>query len=544
MPSLPAELDQRLRDVVGVDPELRPATKPQFGHFQSNVALRLAKEQKRPPRVVAQDIVDKVQLDDLCEPLEIAGPGFINIRLKASVLAKAATTILTDAAHGVTPEEHPQRVVIDYSAPNVAKQMHVGHLRTTIIGDCFNRVLRTLGDTVIAQNHIGDWGTQFGMLVEQVLTEGLDVGTLDLPGAEALYKRANAHFRADPDFADAARLRVVRLQHGDEQTRTIWRQLIAVSMAGFNATYKRLHVLLTDADIAGESSYNDDLPLIAADLEQRGIAVIDDGALVVWVDGYEAPLIVRKGDGGFGYACTDLAAIRRRVGQLHANRIIYVTDARQADHFGQVFEVARMAGYLPDDVEARHVGYGMVLGNDGKPFKTRDGSAATLSYLLDAAEAEATPDVALAAIKYADLSNGLQKDYVFDAERMVQTTGDTGPYLQYAHARICQILRRAEAENLAVETVTVLNEPAEQQLALQLTRFGETVTEVARTLQPHRLCGYLHDLATLYSTFYENCPVLKSEGEVRTSRLALCAATRAVLAEGLDLLGIPAPERM
>lgn len=544
MSSLPALLEQRLRDVVGVDPELRPATKPQFGHFQSNVALRLAKSQGRPPRQVAQSIVDEVRLDDLCEPLEIAGPGFINIRLRREVLAAAATEVLADPAHGVVPLEHPQTVVIDYSAPNVAKQMHVGHLRTTIIGDCFNRVLRAVGDSVIAQNHIGDWGTQFGMLVEQVLTEGLDVTALDLPGAEALYKRANAHFRADADFADAARARVVKLQHGDEQTRAIWHQLIEVSMAGFNVTYRRLHVLLTDDDIAGESSYNDDLPVIAADLEERGIAVVDDGALVVWVEGYDAPLIVRKRDGGFGYACTDLAAIRRRVGQLHADRIIYVTDARQAGHFGQVFAVARMAGYLPESVEARHVGYGMVLGNDGHPFRTRDGSAATLSDLLDAAEAEAAPEVALAAIKYADLSNNLQKDYVFDAERMVQTTGDTGPYLQYAHARICQILRRAEADHLTWDAVTVLQEPAEQQLALQLTRFGETVGDVAETLQPHRLCGYLFELATLYSSFYEQCPVLRSEADVRTSRLALCDATRAVLAEGLDLLGIQAPDRM
>ena len=544
MASLPSIISQRIADVAGIDPELRPATKPQFGHFQSNVALRLAKAEGRPPRQVAQSIVERLDLNDLCEPLEIAGPGFINIRLSARVLAGAASELLADAATGITPSQTPRTVVIDYSAPNVAKQMHVGHLRTTIIGDCFNRVLRAQGHHVIAQNHIGDWGTQFGMLVEQVLAEDLDVTTLDLPAAEALYQRANAHFRAEPAFADAARLRVVALQSGDERTRVIWRQLIDVSMAGFNATYDRLHVLLTDDDIAGESSYNQDLPVIAQDLEERGIAVIDDGALVVWVDGFDAPLIVRKRDGGFGYACTDLAAVRRRVGHLGADRIVYVTDARQAGHFAQMFAVARKAGYLPEGVEARHVGYGMVLGNDGRPFKTRDGSAATLTDLLDAAEQEASPEVALAAIKYADLSNGIQKDYVFDAERMVQTTGDTGPYLQYAHARINQILRRAEAEQISYAGVTVLDEPAEQALALLLTRFGETVAEVSETLQPHRLCGYLFDLATAYSSFYEQCPVLRSEGEVRASRLALCAVTRNVLARGLDLLGIAAPERM
>lgn len=544
MPSLPSIISQRIADVVGIDPELRPATKPQFGHFQSNVALRLAKIEGRPPRDVAQSIVERLDLGDLCEPLEVAGPGFINIRLSAHVLAGAASDLLADPHTGIVQARSPRTVVIDYSAPNVAKQMHVGHLRTTIIGDCFNRVLRAQGHAVVAQNHIGDWGTQFGMLVEQVLVEDLDVTTLDLPAAEALYKRANAHFRSDADFADAARRRVVALQSGDERTREIWRQLIDVSMAGFNATYARLHVLLTDDDIAGESSYNDDLPVIARDLEERGIAVIDDGALVVWVDGFDAPLIVRKRDGGFGYACTDLAAMRRRVGQLHAHRIIYVTDARQGGHFAQMFAVARAAGYLPDDVEARHVGYGMVLGSDGKPFKTRDGSAATLTDLLNAAEREASPEIALAAIKYADLSNGIQKDYVFDAERMVQTTGDTGPYLQYAHARINQILRRAEVEQIGFGGVTVLTEPAEQALALLLTRFGETVAEVAETLQPHRLCGYLFELATAYSTFYEQCPVLRSEGEVRASRLALCAVTRHVLARGLDLLGIEAPERM
>ena len=544
MPSLPSIISQRIADVAGIDPELRPATKPQFGHFQSNVALRLAKAEGRSPREVAQSIVARLDLGDLCEPLEIAGPGFINIRLSSDVLAGAASELLADPHTGIVQVESPRTVVIDYSAPNVAKQMHVGHLRTTIIGDCFNRVLRAQGHEVIAQNHIGDWGTQFGMLVEQVLVEDLDVGTLDLPAAEALYKRANAHFQADPAFADAARLRVVALQSGDERTHAIWRQLIDVSMAGFNQTYARLHVLLTDDDIAGESSYNDDLPVIARDLEQRGIATIDDGALVVWVERFDAPLIVRKRDGGFGYACTDLAAMRRRVGQMHADRIIYVTDARQAGHFAQMFAVARTAGYLPEHVEARHVGYGMVLGNDGKPFRTRDGSAATLTDLLDAAEQEASPEIALAAIKYADLSNGIQKDYVFDAERMVQTTGDTGPYLQYAHARINQILRRAEAEQIGFGGVTVLAEPAEQGLALLLTRFGETVAEVADTLQPHRLCGYLFELATAYSTFYEQCPVLRSEGEVRASRLALCAVTREVLARGLDLLGIEAPDRM
>ena len=544
MQSLPALLDARLRAVTGVDPEMRPATKPQFGHFQSNVALRLAKEQKRPPREVAADIAAQLDVSDLCEPLEIAGPGFINFRIRADVLAQAATAVLEDPHHGLSRTSHPQRVVIDYSAPNVAKQMHVGHLRTTIIGDCFNRVLTALGHEVIPQNHIGDWGTQFGMLVEHIVETGTDVTTLDLAGAEQLYKDSKKHFDDDPGFATRARARVVKLQGGDQETLAIWRQLIAVSLAGFNAAYQRLGVLLTDADLAGESTYNDALPEVAADLAERGIAVVDDGALVLWVEGFDAPLIIRKSDGGYGYDTTDMAAIRHRVRELRADRIVYVTDVRQSQHFQEIFAAARKAGYLPEDVEAQHVGYGMVLGPDGRPFKTRDGGTVSLMSLLDLAEQEASPEIALAAIKYADLSGAIHKDYVFDAERMVQTTGDTGPYLQYAHARTCQILRKAEAEGIGWGAVVVLEEPAEQALALALSRFGEVVDEVARTLTPHKLCGYLYELAGALSAFYEACPVLRSEGEVRSSRLALVAATRDVLAQGLHLLGIKAPERM
>ena len=543
--SLPSLLSERFEAVAGIDPELRPATKPQFGHYQCNVALRLAKTEGRKPREVAQRIVDEVQVDDLCEPLEIAGPGFINIRLKSSVLAAVATTLLADARDGIAAAPQPQTVVIDYSAPNVAKQMHVGHLRSTIIGDCFNRVLTAQGHRVVPQNHIGDWGTQFGMLVEQILEEGLEVATLDLVSAEDLYRRANAHFKSDEEFAAKARRRVVALQGGDEETRAIWRQLIDVSLAGFNATYQRLGVRLTDDDLAGESTYNDDLSVVSAELEADGTAVIDNGALCVFVDGFNAPLIVRKSDGGYGYATTDLAAIRHRVRDLGADRIIYVVGAEQSFHFDQVFAVARKAGFLPEPVTAEHVGYGLVLGPDNKRLRTRDGGTMKLVDLLDAAEEKAAPAIALAAVKYADLSNGLQKDYVFDIDRMVATTGNTGPYLQYAHARVCQVLRKAEAEGIGLQhRVEVLDEPAEQALALLLSRFGEEVAEVADTLQPHRLCNYLYDLASAFSVFYEQCPVLQSEGTVRTSRLALIRVAQKVLARGLDLLGIEAPDRM
>ena len=544
MISLPSLLSDRVEAAAGIDPEMRPATKPQFGHFQSNVALRLAKSAGRPPREVAADLVQRIDVADLCEPLEIAGPGFINFRLRSDVLAGAVTELLVDANVGIEPAAVPQRVVIDYSAPNVAKPMHVGNLRSTIIGDCFNRVLTAQGHTVIPQNHIGDWGTQFGMLVEQILFEGVDARSLDLDGSVALYKRAQTHFKEDEAFADAARRRVVALQAGDAQTREIWQALIDVSKAGFNEAYARLGVLLTDDDLAGESRYNALLAPVASDLEARGIAVMDQGALCVFVPGYEAPVIVRKSDGGYGYAATDIAAVKYRIDDLHADRIIYVVGMPQSTHFAQVFAVARMAGYLPDGVPAEHVAFGSVLGADGKMLRTREGRTVTLQSLLDEAEEVAARPIAMAAVKYADLSNQLQKDYTFDVDRMTATTGDTGPYLQYAHARASRILRRAEDEGLTWGAVRRLDEPAEQALALLLTRFGEVVALVGAELQPHKLCTYLFEVATAMSTFYEQCPVLRSDGEVRSSRLALCATTRKVLATGLGLLGIEAPDLM
>jgi arginyl-tRNA synthetase len=543
--SLSSLLSARIEAVAGIDPELRPATKPQFGHYQSNVALRLANSERKSPREVAADIVARLQIADLCEAPEIAGPGFINFRLRTEVLTQAVTDQLADPYVGVSQVSNPQVVVIDYSAPNVAKQMHVGHLRATVIGDCLRRVVAGVGHQVIAQNHVGDWGTQFGMLVEHILDEGIDASSLTLPEADELYARASARFRADGEFANRARRRVVDLQAGDEITREIWHQLINISLVGFNAAYRRLGVLLTDDDLAGESTYNDELASLVAGLERDGTAVIDDGALCVFVDGFAAPMILRKRDGGFGYAATDLAAIRHRVRDLHANRIVYVVDARQSDHLDLVFAVARKAGFLPADVITEHVAFGTVLGTDGKPFKTREGTAVNLNTLLDAAEEQAAPPVALAAIKYADLSTGLNKDYVFDVSRMVQTTGNTGPYLQYAHARVTQVLRKGAARGYGEQSkVLVLEEPAEQTLALLLIRFGDIVDEVARTLQPHRLCNYLYELSGALAIFYEQCPVLQSSGAVRDSRLALCLATKRVLADGLTMLGIEPLERM
>ena len=545
MSSLASLLSSRVQAVAGFDPELRPATRPQFGHYQSNVALRLANSEGKPPREIATRLVAQLEIADLCEPPEIAGPGFINFRLRTDVLAQAVTDQLADPYVGVPQTSDPEVVVIDYSAPNVAKQMHVGHLRSTIIGDCLRRVLTGLGHRAIAQNHIGDWGTQFGMLVEQIVDEALDPTGLELSSAEALYLRANAHFKADANFAERARRRVVLLQAGDPDTRAIWQQLIDISLAGFNAAYARLGVLLTDADLAGESMYNDDLESVVEELVATGTAVVDDGALVVFVEGFNAPMIVRKRDGGFGYGATDLAAVRHRVRNLHANRLIYVVGAPQSFHFDQVFAVSRKAGFLPHDVSAEHIAFGQVLGPDGKKFSTREGTAVTLNTLLDAAEREAAPLVALAAIKYADLSNGLNKDYVFDVHRMVQTTGNTGPYLQYAHARVTQVLRKATARGYGEQSkILVLEEPAEQTLALLLTRFGDVADEVGRTLQPHRLCNYLYELSSALAIFYEQCPVLHSSAAVRDSRLALCLITKRALASGLTMLGIEALERM
>ncbi|MCL2784701.1 MAG: arginine--tRNA ligase, partial [Propionibacteriaceae bacterium] len=498
------------------------------------------------PREIAQEIVDQVDLEDLCEPLEIAGPGFINIRIRPERLAQNITEILADPHCGITQTTQPDVVIVDYSAPNVAKPMHVGNLRSTIIGDCLVRVLRATGNTVIGQNHIGDWGTQFGMLVEQILFEGIDASTLTLETSVELYKRGQAHFRDDPEFAQAARNRVVSLQSGDPTTLAIWSTLIEVSKAGFNRAYARLGVLLTDDDLAGESIYNSMLDAVAEDLQAQGIATMDAGALCVFLSGDDSPLIVRKSDGGYGYSATDLAAIRYRICDLGATRLIYVVGSPQSHHFAQIFATARLAGWLTDKVRAEHVGFGSVLGSDGKMFKTRDGKAVTLDTLLDAAEEVASPEVAMAAVEYADLSNALHKDYVFDVNRMTATTGDTGPYLQYAHARVSQILRRALADGDQIHDesaqITELAEPAEQMVALTLTRFPSIVDEVAQTLQPHKLCGYLFELATQLSTFYEQCPVLKSEA--RASRLVLCRATQKVLAAGLELLGIQAPESM
>jgi arginyl-tRNA synthetase len=553
-------------DYHGWDPQLRDATKPEFGHLQTNLPLRLAKPTGLPPRQVGERLLVTLDINDLCLPPQLAGAGFINITWRPEFLAGQVNEMLADDRLGVAPAAPPQRVVVDYSSPNVAKQMHVGHLRSTVIGDALARVLAFAGQEVIAQNHLGDWGTQFGMLIEQLLSEGHDGGDLDLADLDALYRRARARFETDADFADLSRNRVVALQSGDPETLAIWHRLVAVSLAAFDEMYARMGALLTDADVAGESSYNDALPGVVQHLTEASLLTESDGALCAFPpgftgrDGSPLPLIVRKADGGFGYDATDLAALRYRVDTLKADRLVHVVDARQSLHFEQVFALARVAGWLPEHVTAEHVAFGTVLGEDGKPFKTRSGQTVSLASLLDAAEAKAKAlldernpglteparsqtarAVGIGAVKYADLSNDLGRDYVFAVDRMVAMDGNTGPYLQYAHARLASLLAKAGEEP---DQVGALEHPAEQRLALLVTGFPGAVEKVAATLEPHHLCNHLYQVAVALSGFYEACPVIKAERETRTSRLALCVAAKRVLATGLNLLGIEAPNKM
>lgn len=559
-----------------VDPLIRPS---RFADVQANVALSLAKRLGRPPREVAAAIVEHLDATDVCVSVEVSGPGFLNLTLRDDWIAGRVTVLAADPRLGV-PSPAAQTIPVDYSAPNVAKEMHVGHLRTTVVGDALARTLEHLGHRVIRQNHIGDWGTPFGMLIEHLL----DVGE-DSPEAAALtsdpnafYRAARSAFDADPAFAERSRNRVVALQAGDPDTLRLWRELVELSKAYFTRVYSMLDVTLTDDDLAGESSYNDELAGICDSLEEAGIAVVSDGALCVFLDGFTGrdgapvPLIVRKSDGGYGYATTDLATIRHRVRDLAADRILYVVGTPQHLHLQMVFATARLAGWVPDDVEPVHVQIGNVLGADGKLLRTRRGDSVRLMELLDEAVERAAavadrarPDlddatrsaiarqVGIGAVKYADLSVSHDSEYTFDFDRMLALTGNTGPYLQYAVARIRSILRRAEepADGRRSESgnggsgPVVVGEPAERALALALLEFGPTVAAVGELLEPHLLCTYLFDLAQAFTSFYEACPVLGADRpDTRASRLLLCRATESVLVTGLGLLGVGAPERM
>ncbi|WP_437481802.1 arginine--tRNA ligase [Sorangium sp. So ce1014] len=553
---------------AATDPSLRRSS---HADYQANAAMALAKRLGRPPREVAAAIVGALQLGGICRKVEIAGPGFVNLTLEDAYLTRELADTAGGGRLGIAPAAQPETVIVDYSGPNAAKEMHVGHLRSTIIGDALARVLEALGHRVIRQNHLGDWGTPFGMLIEHMLDLGeaaasqeLSVGDLD-----AFYRQARAKFDGDPAFAERSRRRVVRLQGGDEQTLGLWRQLVRESTRYFESVYRRLGVTLTEADFAGESFYNPMLVDVLAELGQKGLARESEGALCVFPAGFTGkggeplPLIVRKQDGGYGYATTDLAAIRHRLTTVSAQRLIYVVGAPQSQHFAMVFATAREAGWLRPPARAEHVAFGSVLGADKKMFKTRSGDTVKLSDLLDEAVERATkvvreknPEldveaagavaraVGVGAVKYADLSSDRIKDYVFDWDRMLAFEGNTAPYLMYAHARIRSIFRKAGVESPR-DAGIALGEPAERALALELLRFGAVLEDVAATLEPHRLCVYLFELAGSFTTFYERCPVLRAEtDEVRRSRLALCDLTAEVLAKGLGLLGIEAPERM
>ncbi|GIH29716.1 arginine--tRNA ligase [Acrocarpospora phusangensis] len=551
------------QEYAAEDPLIRPS---QFADYQANVAMSLARRLGRSPREVAQAIAAHL---DIPGTVEISGPGFLNLTLSDGWLAERAGEQLTDERLGV-PAEAQKTVIVDYSAPNAAKEMHVGHLRTTVVGDALARVQEHLGHRVIRQNHLGDWGTPFGMLIEHLLDIGEEaaVAQLSAGAGNDYYQAARVKFDTDPAFAERARARVVTLQAEDPETMRLWHLFMGATIRYFNKVYTQLGVTLTDDDIAGESMYNSMLAQVCDDLQERGIAVISDGALCVFPPGFTGregqplPFMIRKSDGGYGYATTDMATMRYRVQDLKADRMLYVIGATQSLHMQMLFASAQMAGWLPEHVQAEHVQIGSVLGSDGKMFKTRAGKSIKLLELLEEGEsraaavladrdydaatrAEIGQAVGMGAIKYADLSVSHDSEYVFDFDRMLALTGNTGPYLQYATARIRSIFRRGEYDPAATQGPIRIGHPAERALALQLLGFGAVVAEVGAENTPHRLCAFLFDTASAFTTFYENCPVLKADSEEdRQSRLALAALTLRVLTQGLDLLGIEVPERM
>ncbi len=558
---------------AGVDPAVAPAKDTRYGDYQCNASLSLAKPLKQTPRDIAQQIVDRLEVADLCEPPSIDGPGFINLRLRQEFLERAIAQAVADPRLGIPPVARPQRILIDFSSPNIAKEMHVGHLRSTIIGDCLARVLEFLGHDVLRLNHVGDWGTQFGMLItylrEAYPAALTQADALDLGDLVALYRAAKQRFDDDAAFQEASRLAVVELQAGEPQAKRAWELLCDQSRREFQKLYDRLDIRLTER---GESFYNPYLPAVVEDLRAAGLLVEDDGAQCVFLEGFTnkdgnpLPLIVQKSDGGFNYATTDLAALRYRITQDQADRIIYVTDAGQAPHFAQVFQVARRAGWLPEGVEVVHVPFGLVLGEDGKKFKTRSGDTVPLKRLLDEAIARARQDidsrnpdrpeefrqqvaeaVGLGAVKYADLSQNRTSNYIFSYDKMLALQGNTAPYMLYAYVRIRGIGRK---DNLDLDALPadnpmlLLGEDLEISLAKHLVQFGETLDAVARDLMPNRLCQYLFELSQKFNQFYDNCPVLHAPEPQRTSRLYLCRVTASSLKLGLELLGIRTLEAM
>ncbi len=552
------------------EPLVRQSAKVQFGDYQANGVMGAAKKMGIPPRQLAEKILEHLDITDIADKVEIAGPGFINIFLSPVWVAQQAEFALADEHLNIT-KVTPETIVIDYSSPNVAKQMHVGHLRSTIIGDASARTLSFLGHNVIRANHLGDWGTQFGMLIAYLeKKQNENAADMALADLEEFYREAKKCYDEDEVFAERARNYVVRLQGGDEYCRTMWRKLVDITMQQNQLTYQRLNVTLTEDDIMGESLYNPMLPGIVADLKAKGLAVESEGATVVFLDEYKNKegepmgVIIQKKDGGYLYTTTDIACAKYRHEQLHANRVLYYIDSRQHQHLMQAWTIVRKAGYIPDSMSLEHHMFGMMLGKDGRPFKTRSGGTVRLTDLLDEAHERAltlirekNPDmdeeelnniarvVGIGAVKYADLSKNRTTDYIFDWDLMLSFEGNTAPYMQYAYTRVTSIFKRAEIDESALTQPISLTQPHEKQLALRLVQFDETITQVAREGTPHVMCAYLYDLAQSFSGFYENCPILSAEDDnVRQSRLKLARLTARTLKQGLETLGIETVDRM
>lgn len=553
------------------EPQVRQSAKVQFGDYQANGVMAVAKKLGMAPRQLAEQVLSHLDLNGIANKVEIAGPGFINIFLDPAFLADNVNRALQSERLGVTKPQ-AQTIVVDYSAPNVAKEMHVGHLRSTIIGDASVRTLEFLGHKVIRANHVGDWGTQFGMLIAYLEKQQQEnAGEMALADLEGFYREAKKHYDEDEAFAERARSYVVKLQGGDQYFLQMWRKLVDITMSQNQITYDRLNVTLTRDDVMGESLYNPMLPGIVADLKAKGLAVESEGATVVFLDEYKNKegepmgVIIQKKDGGYLYTTTDIACAKYRYETLHADRVLYYIDSRQHQHLMQAWTIVRKAGYVPDSVPLEHHMFGMMLGKEGKPFKTRAGGTVKLADLLDEAlerarrlVAEKNPDmsadelenlakvVGIGAVKYADLSKNRTTDYVFDWDNMLAFEGNTAPYMQYAYTRVLSVFRKASIdENAMNDAPVVIAEDREAQLAARLLQFEETLSVVAREGTPHVMCAYLYDLAGLFSGFYEHCPILSAESEeTRNSRLKLALLTAKTLKLGLDTLGIETVERM
>ncbi|EDY4686569.1 arginine--tRNA ligase [Salmonella enterica] len=553
------------------EPQVRQSAKVQFGDYQANSMMAVAKKLGMAPRQLAEQVLTHLDLSGIASKVEIAGPGFINIFLEPAFLAEQVQQALASDRLGVSQPTR-QTIVVDYSAPNVAKEMHVGHLRSTIIGDAAVRTLEFLGHHVIRANHVGDWGTQFGMLIAWLEKQQQEnAGDMALADLEGFYRDAKKHYDEDEAFAERARNYVVKLQSGDAYFREMWRKLVDITMTQNQITYDRLNVTLTRDDVMGESLYNPMLPGIVADLKAKGLAVESEGATVVFLDEFKNKegdpmgVIIQKKDGGYLYTTTDIACAKYRYETLHADRVLYYIDSRQHQHLMQAWTIVRKAGYVPDSVPLEHHMFGMMLGKDGKPFKTRAGGTVKLADLLDEAlerarrlVAEKNPDmsadeleklanaVGIGAVKYADLSKNRTTDYIFDWDNMLAFEGNTAPYMQYAYTRVLSVFRKADIDEQALASAPVIiSEDREAQLAARLLQFEETLTVVAREGTPHVMCAYLYDVAGLFSGFYEHCPILSAENDaVRNSRLKLAQLTAKTLKLGLDTLGIETVERM